>query len=335
MRILVTGGTGFIGSHTVVQLLEANYEVTILDNLSNSKASVIDKIELITGRKPELVIGDIRDYELLDSILRNKDIDAVIHFAGLKAVGESIRIPVSYYDNNVCGTITLLRAMKKYSCKKLVFSSSATVYGMNKNIPFKEGFPLSTTNPYGATKKMIEEILMDYSKSISDLSVVALRYFNPIGAHSSGLIGESPTNIPNNLLPFISKVACGELEFVNVFGDDYDTIDGTGVRDYVHVEDLALGHIKALEYASSNHGYDVFNLGTGIGYSVLQVIEAFMEASKKNVPYKIIARRPGDIGECYADVTKSKYILKWQAKYSLSRMCTDAWRYTQFCNSNN
>lgn len=327
MTILVTGGTGYIGSHTTVQLLEAGYHVVILDNLSNSKIQVLDKIEVISGRRPDFVQGDIRDVSVLKSIFDNMKIDAVIHFAGLKAVGESVSLPLKYYDNNINGTIKLLQIMEKYHCKKMVFSSSATVYGLNDQVPFVEDFPLSTTNPYGATKKMIEDILRDLSVSDPEWSLVLLRYFNPIGAHESGLIGEDPSGIPNNLLPFVAKVATGELEELQVFGDDYPTVDGTGVRDYIHVDDLANGHLRALDYAIHNQGAEAINLGTGNGYSVLQVVKAFEAASGKKVAHRIVDRRPGDIGICYADASKAKSLLGWEAKHELNRMCEDAWRF--------
>ncbi len=331
MKILVTGGTGFIGSHTCVKLLEADHQVVIIDNLVNSKKEIVSKIETLGKKSVEFYEGDIRDEEKLDEIFNHHAIDAVIHFAGLKAVGESVSMPLEYYDNNVNGTIQLLKVMKGHGCKKIVFSSSATVYGMNDNVPFKEEYPLSTTNPYGATKKMIEEIMQDLYVGDAQFSIALLRYFNPIGAHPSGLIGENPNGIPNNLLPYIAKVANGELEQLSVFGDDYDTVDGTGVRDYIHVQDLAEGHIAALEYVKSNVGIEAFNLGTGEGYSVLQVVKAFEKASNKTVKYQVVNRRPGDIGSCYASTQKSKNILKWEAKLDLDTMCVDAWNYVQTC----
>ncbi len=334
MKILVTGGTGFIGSHTCVKLLEADHQVVIMDNLVNSRQEIVSKIETLGKKNVVFYQGDIRDTKRLEEIFSNHHIDAVIHFAGLKAVGESVSIPLEYYDNNVNGSIQLLKVMKKYDCKKIVFSSSATVYGMNDNVPFKEDYPLSTTNPYGATKKMIEEILQDLYVGDPEFSIALLRYFNPIGAHPSGLIGENPNGIPNNLLPYVAKVASGELEQLSVFGDDYDTIDGTGVRDYIHVQDLAEGHIAALEYIKNNQGVEAFNLGTGQGYSVLQVVKAFEKASGKRVKYQIVDRRPGDIGSCYASTQKSKNILRWEAKLDLDTMCLDAWNYVQtFKNS--
>jgi len=327
MSILVTGGTGFIGSHTVVELLEANKEVIILDNLSNSQENVLEYIQTITGKRPAFVLGDIRDEALLTSIFEEATIEAVIHFAGLKAVGESVEKPIEYYDNNVGGTLALLKVMKHFNCKRLVFSSSATVYGTNENVPFSEDYPLSTTNPYGATKLMIEDILRDVYKSDSDFSISLLRYFNPIGAHKSGLIGESPNNIPNNLLPYVAKVATGELTSLNVFGNDYDTVDGTGVRDYIHVVDLAKGHLKALDYVMNHTSIEAINLGTGNGYSVLQVVAAFEKACKKKIPYTIEARRAGDIANCYANANKAKELLNWSATYDLDTMCVDAWHF--------
>ncbi len=327
MSILVTGGMGYIGSHTVVKLLEAGREVVILDNLSNSKREVLDKIQTISGRRPEFVEGDIRDGLLLRHLFSQFNFDCVIHFAGLKAVGESVAKPLDYYDHNVVGSVQLLKVMKAYDCKKIVFSSSATVYGLNKDVPFVETHPLSTTNPYGATKLMIEDIIRDYGQSDPEFSGVLLRYFNPIGAHESGLIGEDPNDIPNNLLPYVAKVATGELDVLSVFGNDYDTPDGTGVRDYIHVEDLAIGHLKAYEYLDNHSGVEAVNLGTGNGYSVLQVVKAFEDASKKEVPYKIVDRRPGDIGTCYGGTEKAESLLGFKAKYDLNKMCQDAWRF--------
>ncbi len=329
MKILVTGGTGFIGSHTCVKLLEAGHQVVIIDNLINSKKEIVAKIEILGKKSMEFYEGDIRDVNRLEEIFTHHNIDAVIHFAGLKSVGESVSMPLEYYDNNVNGTIQLLKVMKKFKCKKIVFSSSATVYGMNDNVPFEEDDPLSTTNPYGATKKMIEEIMQDLYVGDQDFAIALLRYFNPIGAHPSGLIGESPNGIPNNLLPYIAKVASGELEELSVFGDDYDTIDGTGVRDYIHIQDLAEGHIAALNYVQAQSGIEAFNLGTGEGYSVLQVIHAFEKASDQIVKYKVVPRRSGDIGSCYASTQKSKNILHWEAKLDLPTMCLDAWNYVQ------
>ena len=325
--ILVTGGLGYIGSHTVVQLLEANEKVIILDNLSNAKIDVLDKIESITKTKADFVKGDIRDNSILEMIFSENDIEAVIHFAGLKAVGESVEKPIYYYDNNIGGTLELLKVMKKHDCKKIVFSSSATVYGDNPNVPFKEDYALSTTNPYGATKRMIEDILRDLYQSDKEWGITLLRYFNPIGAHNSGLIGEDPNGIPNNLLPYVAKVAIGELECLGVFGDDYDTHDGTGVRDYIHVVDLAAGHLKALDFVRDNNCAEAINLGTGIGYSVLDILKAFEKASGKNINYKVTPRRPGDIATCYASVSKSKELLNWQAELDVNQMCEDSWRF--------
>lgn len=327
MSILVTGGTGYIGSHTVVQLLEAGEEVIILDNLINSKREVLTHIETISKKKPLFIEGDIRDERVIEKIFRTHVIEAVVHFAGLKAVGESVEQPLEYYENNVVGTISLLKMMKKYNCKKMVFSSSATVYGNNLDVPFVETHSLSTTNAYGATKHMIEEILQDVYTSDDDWSIALLRYFNPIGAHKSGLIGEDPNDIPNNLLPYVAKVATGELTYLRVFGNDYDTKDGTGVRDYIHVDDLASGHLKALKYIEENTGIEAINLGTGIGYSVIDVVNAFQKASQKQIEYTIIERRAGDIAVCYADATKAKVLLNWEAKRDLDEMCEDAWRF--------
>lgn len=327
MAILVTGGTGYIGSHTVVQLLDAGHEIIILDNLANSKKEVLTHIESLTNKQVTFIEGDIRDEVLLHLLFKQHTIEAVIHFAGLKAVGESVKKPLEYYDNNVNGTLTLLSVMNKYNCKRLVFSSSATVYGLNTEVPFREDLPLSTLNPYGATKLMIEDILRDLYVSDPEFSIVLLRYFNPIGAHPSGLIGEDPNDIPNNLLPYVAKVATGELEQLSVFGNDYDTIDGTGVRDYIHVVDLAEGHLKALNYSARGTGVEAINLGTGNGYSVLELVQAFEEASGKNIPYTITPRRTGDIATCYADATKAIDLLGWSAKYDLQKMCQDAWNF--------
>lgn len=327
MSILITGGTGFIGSHTIIELLESGKEVIILDNLSNSKKEVIEHIETITKKRPIFVLGDIRDSKILATIFETYTIEAVIHFAGLKAVGESVTEPIKYYDNNIGGTIALLKVMKSFGSKKLVFSSSATVYGTNENVPFSEDYPLSTTNPYGSTKLMIEDILRDVYKSDSSWSISLLRYFNPIGAHSSGLIGENPNDIPNNLLPYVAKVATGELTSLNVFGNDYNTIDGTGVRDYIHVVDLAKGHLKALDYIMNHESIEAINLGTGNGYSVLEVVAAFEKASKQHITYTIEPRRPGDIGTCYANANKAKKLLNWEATYDLNTMCADAWHF--------
>ncbi|MBQ9032547.1 MAG: UDP-glucose 4-epimerase GalE [Parasporobacterium sp.] len=327
MKILVTGGTGYIGSHTVLELLEAGYETVVLDNLCNSSEESIRRVEQITGKKTTFYNADIRDEEAMDRIFRAEAPDAVIHFAGLKAVGESVRIPMAYYDNNITGTLTLLRAMDRAGCRNIVFSSSATVYGKPETVPIREDFPLSATNPYGRTKLMIEKILGDVYVSNHDWNVILLRYFNPIGAHESGLIGEDPDGIPNNLLPYIAKVAVGKLEIVHVFGNDYDTPDGTGVRDYIHVVDLAKGHVKAIEKIQEAPGLEVYNLGTGNGYSVLDIIRAFSKACGRELPYVIEERRPGDIDVCYADPEKASRELHWSAQYDLDRMCEDTWRW--------
>ncbi len=328
MAILVTGGTGYIGSHTVVELINSGKEVIIVDNLSNSKLCVLDRIETITGKRPTFVKCDLCDKQDLNEVFEKyTDIDSVIHFAGLKAVGESVSMPILYYYNNLTSTLNLLDCMKAHNVKKIVFSSSATVYGLPKTVPIREDFPLSTTNPYGETKLMIERILKDTCVSDSELSVCVLRYFNPIGAHESGLIGEDPRGIPNNLLPYISKVAAGKLECLSVFGDDYDTPDGTGVRDYIHVVDLALAHLKALEYTDRMKGIDYVNVGTGNGYSVLEMVKAFGDVWGSPVKYKISARRPGDIAECYADPTKAYEVLGWKAERDLRKMCEDSARW--------
>ncbi|MBE6537704.1 MAG: UDP-glucose 4-epimerase GalE [Ruminococcaceae bacterium] len=328
MSILVTGGTGYIGSHTVVELLSAGEDVVIVDNLYNSKICVLDRIEAITGKRPAFVKCDLLDKETLDKVFSDyPDIDSVIHFAGLKAVGESCRLPLMYYHNNLTGTFNLIECMLSHNVNRIVFSSSATVYGVPKTVPIKEDFPLSTTNPYGETKLMIERILKDCAAANPEFSACILRYFNPIGAHASGTMGEDPRGIPNNLLPYISKVAAGKLECLSVFGDDYETPDGTGVRDYIHVVDLALAHLKALDYTAKMKGIDYFNIGTGNGYSVLEMVRAFSEAWGSDVKYKIVERRPGDIAECYADSTKAKEILGWEAQRDLKMMCEDSARW--------
>ena len=327
MKILVTGGAGYIGSHTCVELLESGYEVVIIDNFSNSKKEVIDKIKQITGKEVVLYEGDVCDKNLLDKIFAEHKIDAAIHFAGYKAVGESVAKPLMYYRNNLDSTITLCEVMNNHNVKKLVFSSSATVYGSPKRLPIKEDFPLSTTNPYGATKLMIEGILKDLYISDNDWSIAVLRYFNPIGAHESGLIGENPNDIPNNLMPYIVKVANGELESLSVFGDDYDTKDGTGVRDYIHVVDLSKGHLKALEKIKDDKGIDYYNLGTGKGYSVLEIVENFEKVNNIKVNYKIAPRRPGDIAACYADPSYAKEKLHWEAEKDIDQMCKDAYNF--------
>lgn len=329
MKILVTGGCGFIGSHTCVELLDNNYEVVIIDNLSNSKEDVVNKIEKITNKKLKFYKGDVRDKALLEKIFDDENIDAVIHFAGYKAVGESVSKPLMYYHNNLLSTINLCEVMKEKNCKKLVFSSSATVYGKPKSLPIREDFPLSTTNPYGTTKLMIEQILKDLYISDNDWSIAVLRYFNPIGAHESGLIGENPNDIPNNLMPYIVKVATKELPILNVFGNDYDTHDGTGVRDYIHVVDLAKGHIKAIEKIDKDKGIDYYNLGTGTGYSVLDLVNTFQKVNNIEVKYQIVDRRPGDIDACYADPTYAKEHLNWKAEKNIEDMCRDAYNFVK------
>ena len=326
-KILVTGGAGFIGSHTCVELLEAGYEVVIVDNFSNSKPEALNRIKKITGKDFAFYEADLLDLAALEKIFEENKIDAVIHFAGLKAVGESVQKPVEYYHNNITGTLMLIKAMRKYGCKKIVFSSSATVYGPVNKAPYTEDMPTSATNPYGYTKVMIEQILRDVYVSDNDWSVSLLRYFNPIGAHKSGLIGEDPNGIPNNLLPYICQVAVGKLEKLGVFGDDYDTPDGTGVRDYIHVVDLAKGHVKAIDYAEQHKGTEIFNLGTGTGYSVLDIVKAFSKVNNIEIPYDIKPRRAGDIAECYADPTKAYEILGWKAEKNLEDMCRDSWNW--------
>ncbi|MBD5158731.1 MAG: UDP-glucose 4-epimerase GalE [Ruminococcus sp.] len=328
-KILVTGGTGFIGSHTCVELLSNGYEIVIVDNLSNSKEAVVDRIEKITGKKVTFYNVDVCDYDALSGVFRENDIEAVVHFAGLKAVGESVRKPLEYYTNNIYGTLILLRVMRENTCKKIVFSSSATVYGMNNIAPYTEDMSTSATNPYGYTKVMIEQILQDICVADSDFSAVALRYFNPIGAHKSGLLGEDPNGIPNNLVPYIAQVASGKLEQLSVFGDDYDTPDGTGVRDYIHVMDLAEGHVCAIDYAMKNKGFEPVNLGTGKGSSVLEVVSAYEKACGKPIPKKITERRAGDIATCYADATKAKKVFGWEAKSDILQMCVDSWNFTK------
>lgn len=335
MKILVTGGTGYIGSHTVVELLNANYDVVVIDNFSNSKPEVIESIRKITGKDITFYEGDVCDKELLRKIFKENEIEAVIHFAGYKAVGESVKKPLMYYHNNLFSTITLLEVMNEVGCKRFVFSSSATVYGSPKSLPIREDFPLSTINPYGSTKLMIEDMLRDLSVSDPEWSIAILRYFNPIGAHESGLIGENPNGIPNNLMPYIVKVATKELEILSVFGNDYDTKDGTGVRDYIHVVDLAKGHIKAIEKVLDSKGIDAYNLGTGTGYSVLDIVNAFEKANNIKVNYKIVERRPGDIAACYADPKYAFEKLGWKAEKTLEDMCRDSYRYVETVSKNN
>ncbi len=329
MKILVTGGTGFIGSHTVCALVESGHEVVIADNLSNSSVSVLDRIQALCHYRPVFYEADIRDKAEMDRIFEENKIDAVIHFAGLKAVGESVKIPLEYYHNNIYGTLTLCESMREHGCKTIVFSSSATVYGMHNTVPFKEDMPTSCTNPYGWTKLMLEQILTDIAHADPEWSVVLLRYFNPIGAHPSGIIGENPNGIPNNLFPYITKVASGALPCLSVFGDDYDTPDGTGVRDYIHVVDLADGHLKALSFAEKRSGVEVFNLGTSQGTSVLELVKTFEKVNGVKVNYKIAPRRDGDIASCYADNEKATSVLGWKAKYSIEDMCRDGWNFIQ------
>ena len=324
MAILITGGAGFIGSHTAVEFLNAGYDVVIADNYVNSSPKVLDRIREITGKEFRAYEVDLCDKEALRRVfVENPDIDSAIHFAGLKAVGESVMQPGRYYYNNLLSTLNLVELMAQYNAKRIVFSSSATVYGSPKTVPIKEDFPLSTTNPYGETKLMIERILKDVWFADKDWSVSILRYFNPIGAHKSGLIGENPRGIPNNLLPYVAKVAAGQLPFLQVYGDDYDTPDGTGVRDYIHVVDLAKAHLKALQSADRVTGVEYYNIGTGVGYSVLDIVHAYEKASGLKVPYKIVARRPGDIATCYADPTKAAEILGWHAEFGIEDMCRD------------
>lgn len=330
MKILVTGGTGYIGSHTVIELLNNNYEVIVIDNLSNSKEEVVDRIKEITNKDFKFYKGDLGDYELVDKIFNDNKIDAVIHFAGYKAVGESVKKPLKYYSNNLGITLNLCNIMNKYNVKNLIFSSSATVYGNPEALPIKETFKVgNTTNPYGETKLMIERILKDIYISDNSWNIAILRYFNPIGAHKSGLIGENPNDIPNNLMPYIVKVATGELDHLNVFGNDYNTIDGTGVRDYIHVVDLAKGHIKALEWTLKNNGLDYFNLGTGKGTSVLELVNAFEKYNNVKVNYVITDRREGDIDSCYASVEKANDILGFKSEYDIKDMVIDSYNYVK------
>ena len=324
MKVLVTGGCGYIGSHTVCELLNNNYEVVIIDNFSNSKRDVITKIKKLTGKEVKLYEGENCNKSLLEEIFSKEHIEAVIHFAGYKAVGESVQKPLMYYENNLISTLYLLEVMQKYNCKKFIFSSSATVYGTPKELPIKESFPLSTTNPYGTTKLMIEMMLKDIYKANPDMSITILRYFNPIGNEETGLLGESPNGIPNNLMPYIVRVATGKLECLSVFGDDYDTKDGTGVRDYIHVVDLAKGHVLALEKAKD---LSIYNLGTGEGYSVLDLVKTFEKVNNVKVNYKIVGRRAGDIAACYADNTKAKEELGFSPSKTLEDMCKDSYTY--------
>ncbi|ELU06939.1 hypothetical protein CAPTEDRAFT_95741 [Capitella teleta] len=332
-KILVTGGAGYIGSHTCVELLNDDYEIIVLDNLSNSSEESLSRVQEITGKTLEFVKGDIRDPELLNTLFSNHDISSVIHFAGLKAVGESVSMPLAYYDNNVHGTLVLLEAMKQANVKTLVFSSSATVYGDPASLPISEHFPTSATNPYGRSKLIIEEILQDLHVSDNSWRIALLRYFNPAGAHPSGKIGEDPNDIPNNLMPYISQVAIGKLEKLNVFGNDYPTHDGTGVRDYIHVVDLSLGHVRAIEKLQKTEGIHTWNLGVGKGYSVLEMVAAFEKSSERPVPYQIAPRRSGDIAACYANPEKALKELGWKAEKGLEEMVTDSWRW-QSANPN-
>ena len=330
MSILLTGGTGYIGSHTAVELLNSGHDVIIADDLSNSQRSVIDRLEKMTGKRPVFYQADVADAAAMDRIFSSHPMEAVIHFAGFKAVGESVQKPVAYYRNNIDSTLTLLEVMAKYGVKRMIFSSSATVYGQSEEVPFSEEAPcLGCTNPYGRSKHMIEQILRDAAAADREMSVVLLRYFNPIGAHVSGMIGEKPNGIPNNLMPYVTQVAAGILDRLRVFGNDYPTHDGTGVRDYIHVVDLAKGHMAALTYSMAHTGCEVFNLGTGVGYSVLDLVKAFEAANGVKIPYEIAPRRAGDIATCYAATEKAAQLLHWHAEKTLEDMCRDAWRWQQ------
>lgn len=329
-KILVTGGAGFIGSHTCVELLENGYEIVVFDNFSNSKPEALNRIKKITGKEFDFYEGDLLNKEDLEKVFMENEIDAVIHFAGLKAVGESVAKPVEYYHNNITGTLMLIEVMREHGCKRIVFSSSATVYGMDNPVPYVETMPTHTsTNPYGYTKVMIEQILKDVAVADDEWSIALLRYFNPIGAHSSGLIGEDPNGIPNNLFPYIQQVAVGKREYLGVFGNDYDTPDGTGVRDYIHVVDLARGHICAVKYVLEHKGVEAVNLGTGKGSSVFDVLHAFEKACGKELPYKVMPRRAGDIAWCYSEPKKAKELFGWEAEYDLDDMCRDGWNFTK------
>ena len=327
MAILVTGGAGYIGSHTCIELLNEGYDVVVVDNLSNSSEESLKRVKKITGKDVKFYEVDILDAAGLDQVFRAEKIDAVIHFAGLKAVGESVQKPLAYYYNNVSGTVILCEVMKKHNVKNIIFSSSATVYGDPATVPITEDFPLSVTNPYGRTKLMLEEIFRDIHVADNAWNIILLRYFNPIGAHKSGTIGENPKGIPNNLVPYITQVAVGKLEALSVFGDDYDTSDGTGVRDYIHVVDLAVGHVRAVEKLKDKQGVIEYNLGTGVGYSVLDVVKGFEKVTGKEIKYQIKPRRAGDIAKCYADATKAKNELNWEATRGLDEMCEDSWRW--------
>ncbi|AFU16105.1 MULTISPECIES: UDP-glucose 4-epimerase GalE [Bacillus] len=327
MAILITGGAGYIGSHTCIELLNNNYKIIVVDNLSNSSIESLNRVKEITGKQFKFYNESVLNREKMNEIFLENNIEAVIHFAGFKAVGESTTIPLTYYYNNIISTIILCDVMQKHNVKKFIFSSSATVYGIPKTSPITEEFPLSVTNPYGQTKLMIEQIMRDVAKADGEWSIALLRYFNPFGAHQSGRIGEDPNGIPNNLMPYVTQVAVGKLKELNIFGNDYPTKDGTGVRDYIHVVDLAKGHVKALEKVLETTGIDAYNLGTGKGYSVLEMVNAFEKVSGKKIPYKIIGRRPGDVAICFADVSKAKRELGWEAEYGLEEMCLDSWRW--------
>ena len=324
--ILVTGGCGYIGSHTVLELLNKNYDVVVVDNFSNSSFESIRRVQKIPGKEVTFYEADIRDQAMMEKIFDTHKFDAVIHFAAFKAVGESCKLPLKYYENNISGTVSLLQIMERHNVKKIIFSSSATVYGDPEKLPLDENCRLSTTNPYGSTKLMMENIMQDVQKADNEWNIILLRYFNPVGAHESGLIGEDPKGIPNNLMPFVAQVASGKLQCINVFGNDYDTPDGTGVRDYIHVVDLALGHIAAIEHCNES-GVHIYNLGTGHGYSVLDMIHAFEKACGKKLPYKICDRRPGDIAACYACPDKAKKDLEWEAKFGIEEMCASQWKW--------
>ena len=327
MAVLLAGGAGYIGSHTALELLEAGRDIVVLDNLSNASPEALKRVEKLTGKRAPLVVGDAANRADVERVFDEFSIDQVIHFAGFKAVGESVAKPLEYYQNNLNATLTLCEVMREHGCFDLVFSSSATVYGTNEEMPLKETFPLGCTNPYGWTKFMSEQILRDLFVSDARWHIVLLRYFNPVGAHESGMIGENPTGIPNNLMPYVTQVACGKLKALRVFGNDYPTRDGTGVRDYLHVMDLAAGHLSALQYARENAGAEAINLGTGEGYSVLEVVKAFEEANGLTIPYDICPRRPGDIATCYADASKAETLLHWRARRTLTDMCRDAYRW--------
>ncbi|HDF2670368.1 UDP-glucose 4-epimerase GalE [Clostridioides difficile] len=327
MAVLVAGGAGYIGSHTAIELLESGYEVVIVDNLSNSNSIVVDRIKELSKKPVKFYNIDIRNKDEMQVVFKENNIESIIHFAALKAVGESVEKPIEYYSNNLISTLNLFELMREYGVKKFVFSSSATVYGDPHTCPILEDFPLSVTNPYGRTKLMIEQMLVDISKADKSLDIALLRYFNPVGAHKSGRIGEEPNGVPSNLMPYITKIAVGKLKELSVYGNDYPTHDGTGVRDYIHVLDLAAGHVKALQKLEENPGLVVYNLGTGKGYSVLDLVKAFSKASGKEIPYKIVGRRAGDVAMCYADSSKAEKELGWKAKYELEEMCEDSWRW--------